>query len=54
MNTSVLQTLTWKTVKYVDMGALEEEFDELKEYLKTEIPLSPVDPGHPLKISTDG
>ena len=40
MNTRVMQTLTWKTVKYVYMAAMEKEFQELKEYLDNVQPLS--------------
>ena len=37
--TKVMTSVTWKTCKSVDMTALAAEFEELKNYLNTAIPL---------------
>ena len=53
-NTRVMQTLTWKNVKFMDTVNLRKELEELKEYLAHMLPLSPVDHQHPIELFTYG
>ena len=50
----IMTSLTWKTHKRIGMAALSAEFEQLKNYLKTVISWSPVDPEHPMDLYIEG